>query len=117
MAENTTYTHTKYQDADGLATGQVVFDATAITATDYVEIDLGFKPRKVRWVNLTDRVEGEVIQGMTSGNSLKTVAAGTRTLDATASGMTLTDRGFRVLQNATLAYILASKTCFYEAHR
>ena len=30
-------------------------------------------------------------------------------------GITVDDKGFRVLQNATLAAILASKTCHYEA--
>ena len=29
--------------------------------------------------------------------------------------ITVDEKGFRVLQNATLAAILASKTCFYEA--
>lgn len=44
-------------------------------------ITCGFEPRKVRWVNLTDRIEWEWVQGNADGTTLKTVAAGTRTLD------------------------------------
>jgi hypothetical protein len=119
MAENTTYTHTKYADADGFASGQVVFDATAITAADFVEIDLGFKPRKVFWNNVTAGITGLHYQGMADNSCQKSVAAGDKTLEVTGvnGGITLTDRGFKVLQNATLALITASKTCFYEAQR
>ena len=119
MAENTTYTHTKYSDADGFAAGKVVFDATAITTTDYVEIDLGFKPRKVFWNNVTAGITGLHYQGMADDSCQKSVAAGDKTLVITSGdgGITLTDRGFRVLQNGTLALITASKTCFYEAQR
>ena len=44
-------------------------------------ITIGFLPRKVRWVNLTDRIEWEWMTGQANGPTLKTVAAGTRTLD------------------------------------
>jgi hypothetical protein len=119
MAENTTYTLTNLpSQANGqFAAGKVVFDATAITATDYIEIDVGFKPKYVNWTNLTDRIGGEFTEGMADNSCLKTVAAGTRTLEITSGngGITLTDRGFRVLQNATLALVLASKTCVFRA--
>ena len=52
---------------------------------------------------------------MADNTSLKTIADGTRTLETTNGGVTVDDKGFRVLQNATLAAILASKTCYYEA--
>ena len=52
---------------------------------------------------------------MTANTCMKTAAAGTRTLETTNGGITVDEKGFRVLQNATLAAILASKTCFYEA--
>lgn len=121
MAENTTYTHTRL-DQDGIgagATGKVVFDATAIVAADYVEIDLGFKPSFVRWENATDRVAGEHFQGMADESCVKTAATGARTLEVTGGnkGITLTSNGFRVAQNATLALILASKDCYYYALR
>jgi len=103
------------QDSPGLARGSVVFDATAIVATDHTQVTVGFKPRYVRWVNLTDRVQVEWFEGMADNTCLKTAAAGTRTLETTNGGITVDEKGFRVLQNATLAAILASKTCFYEA--
>jgi hypothetical protein len=119
MAENTTYTQTlnPSQSNGQFAVGKVVFDATAITATDYVEFDIGFKPKYVQFLNITDRIGGEFYEGMADNSCLKTVAAGTRTLEVTGGngGITLTDRGFRVLQNATLALVLASKTCVFQA--
>jgi len=56
---------------------------------------------------------------MADDSCQKSVAAGDKTLVITSGdgGITLTDRGFRVLQNGTLALITASKTCFYEAQR
>lgn len=120
MADNTagqTRTNSDKQDSPALAQGKVVYDATAITATDSTRIETGFKPRYVRWVNLTDRVEVEWFEGMDANTCLKTIAAGTRTLETSGGngGITVDERGFRVLQNATLAAILASKTCVYEA--
>lgn len=118
MAENVTYTHTVYKEGDSsIVTGQVVFDATAITAADYVEIDVGFKPREVFWNNVTAGITGLHYQGMADESCQKSVAAGDKTLEVTGGnkGITLTARGFRVAQNATLALITASKTCFYKA--
>lgn len=119
MPENIalTLTQTPSQANSQLAVGRVVFPATAIVAADYVEIDCGFKPKNVEWVNLTDRISGEYFEGMANNSCLKTAAAGTRTLEVTGGngGITLTDNGFLVSQNATLALILASKTCYYKA--
>jgi hypothetical protein len=120
MATNTTYTLTPAagQASQGnpqRAVGKVVFGADSITAADSVVITVGFKPRRVRWVNLTDRVEIEWFEGMTANNCLKTVANGTRTLETTNGGITVGEKSFSVLQNATLAAILASKDCYYEA--
>lgn len=122
MAENTTYTLTPAggQGGDGpkrRSIGKVVFDATAITAADSVTIDVGFKPRRVTWINMTDRISGEWIEGMAANSCLKTAAAGTRTLEVTGGngGITVGERSFSVLQNATLALILASKDCYFIA--
>lgn len=119
MAENIVYTLTKTasQGTPAEATGKIVFDGTAITAADYIEVDLGFKPSYVNFVNLTDRVSGEFYAGMDANSCLKTIANGTRSLEVTGGngGITLTANGFRVLQNATLALVLASKTCVYRA--
>lgn len=95
--------------------GKVTFPATAIVATDYTEIDVGYRPKYVRWTNLTDRVTIEFFEGMTQGTCLKTAASGTQTLESANGGITLTDFGFQVLQNATLAAILASKDCYWKA--
>jgi len=112
-----TLTYNQSQGTPAFANGVDVFDATAITAADYVEVVVGFKPKYVQWVNMTDRVSGEYYEGMADNSCLKTVAAGTRTLEVTGGngGITLTSNGFRVLQNATLALVLASKTCYWQA--
>lgn len=120
MAQNTAGQTLASTAADGtvhVAYGSDTFDATAITAADYVEIQCGFTPRYVRWVNITDRIEGEWFDGMADNSCLKTVAAGTRTLEVTGGngGITPVTGGFRVLQNATLALILASKVCRWQA--
>jgi hypothetical protein len=118
MADNTagqTRTASIRQDYPGTARGSVVYDATAIVAADSTAIETGFKPKYVRWINMTDRVEIEWFEGMAANTCLKTIAAGTRTLETANGGVTVDDRGFRVLQNATLAAVLASKTCYYEA--
>lgn len=120
MAENTTYTLTSYKEGDNsTVTGQIVYDGTAITAGDYTEIDVGFKPRYVNVTNVTDRISVEHWQGMADESCVKTAAAGTRTLEVTGAnkGITLTTRGFRVAQNATLAVIAASKTLFFTAEK
>ena len=84
MAENVDYVLTRYDaDGDGALVGKVVFPATAIVAADVVEIDVGFQPRYVSWQNVTDRVGGEYWKGMADNSTLKTVAAGTRTLEVT----------------------------------
>lgn len=120
MAENIAYTLTlNPSQANGqVAVGRVVLPATAIVATDYAEFDVGFKPKKVNFVNITDRVSGQFFEGMADNSCLKHAAAGTGTLEVTGGngGITLTENGFRVSQNATLALILASKTCFFEAY-
>ena len=118
MAENTTYTLTTYKEGDNsTVTGKIVFDGTAITAADYIEIDVGFKPRYVRVENSTDRVSLEHWQGMADESAVKTAAAGTRTLEVTGGnkGITLTDRTFQVAQNVSLGAIAASKTLYFTA--
>lgn len=107
-------------------TGRIVFDATAITAADHVLVTLGFTPTYIVWENVTDRIKGEWYEGMAADSCIKTVAAGTRTLEVTGGngGITVCDsdgtantsgRCFKVLQNATLALILASKTTSWRA--
>ena len=118
MADNVAG-QTASQSSDQLTTGssqgKVVYDATAIVAADSTRVQVGFKPRYVRWENATDRVMIEWFEGMADNTCIKTAAAGTRTLEAANGGITVDAQGFRVLQNATLAAIAASKTCYWVA--
>lgn len=112
-------------DSPQYKVGRIVFDATAITAADSTLVNLGFTPKYVCWENVTDRIKVEWYEGMAANTSIKTAAAGTRTLETTNGGITICDsdgtanangKAFSVLQNATLAAILASKTCTWVAH-
>ncbi len=118
MADNTAG-RTRAQSADqGTAqygAGSVVYDATGIVAADSTRIETGFKPRYVVWINATDRIRIEWFEGMAANNCIKTAATGAGTLETTNGGITVDYRGFRVLQNATLAAILANKTCYWQA--
>lgn len=113
-------------DAPRSKVGRVVFDATAIVAADFVVMQVGFTPKYIVWENVTDRIKNEWYEGMAADSAVNTVAAGTRTLSTTGAngGFTLCDsdgtantsgRYFKVSQNATLAAILASKTCTWVA--
>lgn len=89
------------------AVGQVVTDAGAAAAATFT---CGFVPRIVRFHNLTDRISDEWFEGMAAASALHTVAAGTRTLEAT-NGITVGANGFTV--NATT--MVASKSFYWEA--
>lgn len=113
------------------AAGSNTFDATAITAADYININVGFIPKYFIWSNDTDRVMIEWRDGMAADSCIKTVAAGTRTLEVTggnkgivvgtgaltsAPSGTIPGAGqVQISQNATLAAILASKVCRWQA--
>ncbi len=116
MAENLANTRffTPSQANGQFNTGKVVFPATAIVATDYTEVDCGYKPKYVRWENMTDRVSLEWFEGMAQDSALKTAASGTKSLEPT-NGITVNDLGFRVVQNAGVGAILASKDCYWKA--
>ena len=112
-------------DAPKTKVGRIVFDATAIVAADSVLVPVGFTPKYIAWENVTDRIKVEWYEGMAANTCIKTVAAGTRTLETTNGGFTVCDstglanvdgRNFSLLQNATLAAILASKVCTWVAH-
>jgi phosphatidylserine synthase len=90
-----------------IAVGQVVTDsATAAAAT----FTIGFVPRYVRFVNLTDRITDEWFEGMSSANSLHTVAAGTQTLETT-NGIAVSGSTFTV----TATTMVASKSFYWIA--
>ena len=118
MAENTTYTLTRENSPiGGRVNGKVVLGATALTAADYMEFDVGFKPSYVRYENATSRIAAEHFWGMADESCIKTIANGTRSLEVTGGnkGITLTARGFRLYQNATLAVAEASTTSYFVA--
>lgn len=118
MAENTGYTAANVSRSDGIvrrASGKITFSADAITATDYAAVECGFVPKRVIFVNITDRIRVEHFEGMTADTCVKTAANGTVTLETTNKGITLTANGFQVSQNATLAVIAASKVCHWVA--
>lgn len=115
-------------DAPKSAFGKVTLDATAITASSYLAINVGFTPKYVRFENATDRIMVEWFEGMAEDTCIKTAAAGTRTLETTNKGISLatlsstteagTDANARTVlisQNATLAVVAASKVCYWHA--
>jgi hypothetical protein len=95
--------------------GVVIFDATAIVATDTAYVECGFQPRKIRLTNLTNLKSIEWTSSMAPNTWLYTLAAGTTTLDTTANLIVVRPRGFEVLQNATIGMVVASSTMLWEA--
>ena len=72
-------------------------DAGSPVAASY---RVGFVPRYVKVENATDRILNEWYEGMTSGHAVRTVAAGTRTLETSGGPTVVGDTiGFPVLQN------------------
>lgn len=66
-------------------TGSYTDDAASPAAA---VLALGFAPTYFLWLNATDRISYEWFLGMADGTSLKTVAAGTRTLDTADTAFT-----------------------------
>jgi hypothetical protein len=87
--------------------GKLVTDGAAATPQT---IQLGFVPRYVRVVNLTDRITDEWFEGMAQASSLHTVAAGTMTLETT-NGISVSASSFTL----TAVTLVASKTFYWEA--
>ena len=115
-------------DAPLSAVGKITLDATTITATSYLAIDLGFTPKYFCLENATDRIRVEWFEGMAEDTCIKTAAAGTRTLETTNKGVSLVSkssttaaasdaaaRTVLVSQNATLAVVAASKVLYWMA--
>ena len=97
-------------NADGIlrkAFGKIVTTAAAAAA---VTETLGFEPKHIYFVNLTDRIEDEWFYGMDSASSLHTVANGTSTLETT-NGIAVSGNTFTL----TATTMVASKTFYWEA--
>ncbi len=78
------------------------FDDAASPAA--ATITLGFTPKYFAWHNVTGRISYEWFSGAANGTTLKTVAAGTRTLDTvdvaiSVSGPVVTVGAAAILQN------------------
>lgn len=113
------------------AEGSNTFDATAITAADYISINVGFVPKYFLWCNDTSRIQVEWRDGMAQDSCVKTAANGTRTLEVTGgnhgvvigtssntnavAGVIAGAGVVQLSQNATLAAILASQVCRWVA--
>lgn len=104
----TTNTRTQSGGIANYATGYVVTDSGTAADTTFT---VGFVPRKVRFVNLTDRITDDWYVGMAAFSSLHTVAVGTVTLETTNGISVGTDGTFTV----KAASIPASKTLAWEA--
>jgi phosphatidylserine synthase len=87
--------------------GKIVSDGGAAAAAT---ITLGFTPRYVKFVNLTDRITDEWYEGMASASSLHAVAAGTLTLETT-NGIAVSGSTFTL----TATTLVASKTFYWAA--
>jgi hypothetical protein len=97
-------------NGDGIvhrASGSFITDTTAAA----VELTLGFTPRYVVWENVTDRTKYEWFDGAASGTTIKTVAAGTRTLDTSDAAISVD--GGTVTISATAA--VSAKQCRWIA--
>lgn len=76
------------------ASGAFTSDNTACVVT------VGFKPRYVKVINSTDVIVWEKIEGMAAANSVKTVTAGTTTIDTGSAVLINADGTFTVSATA-----------------
>lgn len=98
------------KNTDGVVrntTGSYFDDAASPAAAT---ISLGFTPRYFAWHNVTDRISYEWFDGAANGTTLKTVAAGTRTLDTgdaaiSVSGGIVTVGAAAILQNKQYRWV------------
>ena len=56
-----------------------------------VQVNLGFRPRHATLYNMTDNITWEWVYGMAATDTLKVVAAGTRTVDSGSSIVSAAD--------------------------
>jgi hypothetical protein len=95
------------------STGVLVNDAGgAVVAT----LTLGFDPRMIRLMNVTDSISYEWYAGMTNPGATKQLLAGTRSLQTT-EGFTVGTQALGTLGVVSIpaTIILASKTFVWEA--
>lgn len=74
-------TQTNAVSISNMAVGRVTTDAGAAADTVFT---CGFAPRYIKFVDNTNRIMLEWFEGMAANTAIRTVAAGTRTLDVSA---------------------------------
>jgi hypothetical protein len=89
------------------AIGKIVTSSAAAAAAT---ITLGFAPRHIIFVNLTDSIKDEWFEGMDSASSNHTVLNGTQSLETT-NGIAVSGNTFTL----TATTLVASKTYFWKA--
>lgn len=91
MAQATTQSGGRANIATGSFTG----------AGAAIDVELGFSPRYIKLINITDAISQEHIEGMPAGSVLNTTAAGANTID-TGSLILIEDNGFTVGAGAAI---------------
>lgn len=87
--------------------------AGALTGTGAeIDVNLGFRPRYVKVVDITQLATAEAIDGMPDGKGLLEVTAGTKS-QMSSGGLTITPNGFTIGTNANLN--TASDVIYYAA--
>ena len=95
--------------------GAYLDTAVAADAT----ITIGFTPRYVKVINITDRIAIEWWKDALSASAdtcIKTAANGTVTLETTNKGIVVTAGAFKISSNATLAVLVNSKQLAWVAY-
>jgi hypothetical protein len=108
----TTNSQTIQTNVHNMSQGVLVNDAGGAVA---VTLTLGFVPRHFRIVNVTDQIEYEWHFGMTNPGAIRTVAAGTRTLQTTEGPTVSSTHPTSGQVSIPATIILASKTFVWEA--
>lgn len=79
-------------NATSRSAGVVNFASGSFTSDNTATVvNLGFTPRWVKVINSTDVIVWEKIEGMAAANSVKTVTAGTTTVDTGSAILINTD--------------------------
>jgi len=94
------------------ASGKFTFSEAGEDPTTLVKT-LGWTPRYVAFHNVTDRISYEWFHGLAATESLKTVAAGTRTLDTADAAISVSESAGTVTFSA--AAIIEDKVCYWVA--
>lgn len=99
------------QLTNGTTQGSVVYDATTIVAADSTRVFTASAAiRALKTPPTASALNG--LKAWQRTPASRPLPPQTRTLETTNGGITVDSQGFRVLQNATLGAIAASKTCY-----